>query len=95
MIIPIDDETRITSDRHHWILQRARRRRRNGEWCQDWRSESYYSSLPLALAALGEAWVRCSDAQGLSNAILEYENAATRLAEALTSADPDGIREST
>ena len=95
MIIPIDHETRITSDRHHWILQRARRRRRNGEWCQDWRSESYYPSLPLALAALGEAWVRCSEAEGLCNAIQEYENAATRLAEALTSADPDGVHEST
>ena len=95
MIIPIDDETRIASDRYHWILQRARRRRRDGEWLQDWRNQSYYTSLPLALAALGEAWVRCSDAEGLRNAIREYENAATRLAEALTAVAPDGIHEST
>ena len=95
MIIPIDHETRITSDRHHWILQRARRRRRNGEWLNDWRSEGYYPSLPLALAALGEAWVRCSEAEGLCKAIQEYENACERLAGALTSADPDGVHEST
>jgi hypothetical protein len=93
MIIPIDHETRITSDRHHWILQRARRRRRNGEWLNDWRSESYYPSLPLALIAVGEAWVRCSDAEGLSNAILEYQNAATRLAEALLPVATDGAQE--
>ena len=95
MIIPIDDETRITSDRHHWILQRARRRRRNGEWLKDWRNQGYFSSLPLALFALGDGWVRCSDAEGLRNAIREYENAATRLAEALTSVAPDSFHEST
>ena len=95
MIIPIDDETRITSDRHHWILQRARRRRRNGEWLKDWRNQGYFSSLPLALAALGDDWVRCSEAEGLCKAIQEYENACERLAEALTSADPDSFHEST
>ena len=95
MIIPIDDETRIASDRHHWILQRARRRRRDGEWLQDWRNQSYYTSLPLALVAAGEQWVRCVDGEGLSNAIRAYENACTRLAEALMSVPPDGIKKST
>ena len=93
MIIPIDDETRITSDRHHWIVQRARRRRRDGEWRQDWRSESYYPSLPLALFALGDDWVRCSEAEGLCNAIREYENACTRLSDALMPVATEGTQE--
>ena len=83
MIIPIDDEYRIASDRHQWILQKAMRKKRDGQQLIEWNAESYYPSFDAAICALGEALVRRSDAVGFADALLAVKSIVTTLSQAL------------
>ena len=84
MILPLNDETRIVSDRYQWIIQRSRKRTVNGKPDQVWEAQSYYPTLPSAIKAVGERLVRDSDAEGFTEALAEIERISTRLSRALT-----------
>ena len=64
MILPIDDEYRIASDRHQWMIQRARQRTPNGQSVLEWGFESSYPTFEGAVRELGERLVR--ESEGLS-----------------------------
>lgn len=83
MILPINDEYRISSDRYQWIIQKSRQRKRNGELVTEWRSESFFSKFEGAIQELGERMVRESEAVGLTRALEDVERVVTTLCQAL------------
>ena len=58
MIIPINEQYRLTSDEFQWIIQK--RRTRKGK--EDWEAHLYYPSLKAAVEGLGELMERQSKA---------------------------------
>ena len=80
MIIPINDQYRISSDEYQWIIQTKRNRKGK----KDWQARFYYPTLKAALEGLGELMVRQSDVVTLADALAEVENVATTLSQALT-----------
>ena len=83
MILPIDDEYRIASDRHQWMIQRARQRTRNGKSVLEWWFESSYPTFEGAVRELGERLVRESEAQGFTEALVDVKRVCARLSRAL------------
>ena len=83
MILPINDEYRISSDSYQWIIQKSRQRKRNGELVTEWRSESFFSTFEGVLRELGERMVRESDAVGFAQALEDVERVVTTLSQAL------------
>ena len=80
MIIPINEQYRLTSDEFQWIIQK--RRTRKGK--KDWEARLYYPSLKAAVEGLGELMVRQSKANSLVDALAAIENIATALSQAAT-----------
>ena len=80
MIIPINSQYQIQSDRYQWII--AKSRFRNGK--KEWQPESFYRSFDHALRSLGEQMVRESKAQTLTDALTHVDHVATTLSQALT-----------
>ena len=80
MIIPINEQYRLTSDEFQWIIQK--RRTRKGK--ADWEARLYYPSLKAAVEGLGELMVRQSKANTLVDALAAIENIATALSQAVT-----------
>ena len=80
MIIPINDLYRICSDEYQWIIQKKRNRKGK----EDWASRHYYPTFESAVRSLGELMVRQSKADTLAIALVEVENVATTLSQALT-----------
>ena len=80
MIIPINEQYRLTSDEFQWIIQK--RRTRKG--MKDWEARLYYPSLKAAVEGLGELMVRQSKANTLVDALAAIENIATALSQAVT-----------
>ena len=80
MIVPINEQYRITSDPRQWIVQQ--RRTRKGK--EGWEPQTYHQSFESALQSLGERLVRDSNAQTLEEALVDVENATTTLSQALT-----------
>ena len=80
MIIPINEQYRLTSDEYQWIIQK--RRTRKGK--EDWEARLYYPSLKAAVEGLGELMVRQSKANTLVDALTAIENIATALSQATT-----------
>ena len=80
MIIPINEQYRLTSDEYQWIIQK--RRTRKGK--EDWEARLYYPSLKAAVEGLGELMVRQSKANTLVDALAAIENIATALSQAVT-----------
>lgn len=83
MILPINDEYRISSDRYQWMIQKPHKRNRNGEQVITWESESYFPTFKGALRELGERMVRESEAVGFARALEEVERVVTKLCAAL------------
>ena len=83
MILPIDDEYRIASDRHQWIIQKSHQRKRNGELVTEWESQSFFPTYEGAVGELGERMVRAADAVGVADALVAVENVVTTLCQAL------------
>ena len=83
MILPVDDEFRIASDKNQWIIQKAGKRKRNGKEVTEWCSESYYPTFESAVGELAQRMVRESDAVGFAEALVEVENVVTTLSRAL------------
>ena len=79
-IIPINEEFRLTADKHQWIIQQVRTRKGKTDWESQW----YFSSIQGALNHLGEVMVRVSGAQTLAEALEAVENVTTTLSQALT-----------
>ena len=80
MILPIDEQYRITADPYQWIVQR--KRTRAGQ--EDWQSQTYHSTFESAARELWELMVRTSDAQTLVDALADVERITTTLSQALT-----------
>ena len=80
MIIPIDAQFRIKSDRYQWIIQ-ERRTRKGGE---AWESKLFFGTFQSAVKELGELMVRLSGADTLGDALEEVEKVTTTLSQALT-----------
>ena len=80
MIIPIDAQFRIKSDRYQWVIQ-ERRTRKGGE---SWESKLFFGTFQLAVKELGELKVRLSGADTLDDALEEVEKVKTTLSQALT-----------
>ena len=66
MIIPINEQYRLTSDEFQWIIQR--RRTRKGK--KDWEARLYYPSLKAAVEGLGELMVRQSKVTAFAKTLL-------------------------
>ena len=84
MILPISDQYRISSDRYQWVVQKRRTRTKGGRKISDWQAQSYYPTLPSALAQLGERMVRESEANMVVDALAAINDVATTLSLALS-----------
>ena len=80
MIIPINEQYRITTDPYQWMVQK--KRTRAGQ--EDWQSQTYHPTLESARMELLERMVRASDAQTLVDALADLEKITTTLSQALT-----------
>ena len=80
MQIKINDQYRISSDSHQWIIQQ--RRTRKG--VDGWKSISYHTTIDAVVKHLGQRMVRESDAETLASALVDIENVTTTLSQALT-----------
>ena len=79
MIIPINEQYRVTSDAHQWTVQK--RRARNNK--EDWESQTYHPSVDAAVRSLGERMVRECKTDTLVDALKAVETIATTLSQAL------------
>ena len=80
MIVPINEQYRITTDPYQWIVQKKRSRKGK----EDWEPQTYHTSFQSALQSLGEFMVRQSDATTLTDVLAEVESITTTLSQALT-----------
>ena len=80
MIIPVDEQFRIATDPNQWMVEKARTR--NGK--KDWAPKLFYPTFESALKGLGELMVRRSNAETLADALLDVNEIATTLSQALT-----------
>ena len=79
MKLPIDEQYRISSDAHQWILQKVRTRK----GVKDWESITFHSDLDDLIQHLGHRMVRESDATTLAEALVAIENVTTTLSQVL------------
>ena len=79
MIVPINEQYRITTDPYQWIVQKKRTRKDQ----VDWESVTYHPTFKSALQSLGELMVRRSDAATLADALVDVENVTTTLSQVL------------
>ena len=80
MKLPINEQYRISSDAHQWILQKTRTRK----VVKDWESITFHGDLDDLIKDLGNRMVRESDATTLAEALVAIENVTTTLSQALT-----------
>ena len=80
MIIPINQQYRITTDPYQWIIQT--KRTKYGK--EEWRAETYHPTFESALQSLGELLVRQSNAETLADALDAVKTVTTQLSQALT-----------
>ena len=80
MKLPINEQYRISSDAHQWILQKTRTRK----GVKDWESITFHGDLDDLIKDLGNRMVRESDATTLVDALVVIGNVTTTLSQALT-----------
>ena len=80
MMIPINDQFRITSDSRQWMIERKRLRKGK----ESWEARLYFGTLKACLKDLGELIVRTSKANTLADALDDVEKVTTTLCQALT-----------
>ena len=83
MLLSINNEWRIASTEHCWILQRARVTDK-GETV--WQNKAYHATLADLLPVLGEKALRHSDATTLAAALAELEVLASAVRVAIQGA---------
>ena len=81
MIIPIDDDWRITTDPLNWIVQRHTKDK-HGNY-SDWKNIAYLGSFRQSVEWLAKRMIREDEAVGLVNAIEAVKNIARRLSDVL------------
>ena len=79
MIIPINEQYRITTDPYQWIVQKKRSRKNR----EDWEPQTYHPSLDAAIHSLWEHLVRASDAETEADALRDIERITTTFSQAL------------
>ena len=67
MILPLDDKYRIKSETHQWIIQKARKRKKDGALI--WESFAYFSNFESCFKRLGEVMIRELDTHGLEDLV--------------------------
>jgi len=82
MILNIDENWRITSDKYQWILQKPCKITPKNQ--TGWKNEAFYVSLPALVESLADRMLRASDAATLSEALEEVKSIQRRLSRALT-----------
>ena len=83
MHIQIDKRFALGSDRHAWFISEKKIRRRGSRTLEEWPPIAWYTSLEGAVNGLAQLSLRVSDAQTLSEALLEVENLGASLCKAL------------
>jgi hypothetical protein len=83
MILPVNSEYRIATDPYAWKIQQYTRRKRNGELIHEWKSIKWYGTLQQAVQCLANLMIMSCDAQTLADALVEVENVAATLCQAL------------
>ena len=83
MILPINEQYRIRSDRYQWIIQKPHQRQRNGESVIEWDSQGFYPTFEGVVRELGERMVRESEAVGFAEALEDIERVVTTLSQVL------------
>jgi len=89
MIIHINQQFRIASDRYQWKIEERRVRKGKLEW----RSIRYYTRFESALSDLGEMLVRLSKAETFADALSDIKDVATTLSRALPRLEDDDWRQ--
>jgi len=84
MIIPIDNDHRINSDRNQWILQERRTVKGNDVWL----NVAYYTSLDSIINHVYDVKLRLSNAEGLTECLAEAKRLNDVLSRALAYIDP-------
>ena len=79
LIIPVNQQFQIKSDRYQWIIQRKRTRKGN----EVWESQTYHPSVDAAVRSLGDRMVRECKTYTLVDALKAVEIIATTLSQAL------------
>ena len=80
MMIPINEQLRITSDSRQWMIERKRTRKGK----ESWEARLYFGTLEACIKDLGELMVRTSKANTLADALKDVENVTATLSQALT-----------
>ena len=80
MILPIDNNWRITADTYSWRIEKSRTR--NGRI--EWQPCSWFTTLESTIRGLGDRMVRTSEAQTLAEALEVVKNVSAKLSQALT-----------
>ena len=85
MIIPIDENFRISSDQYQWIIQErkvAETGKNAGK--ERWVNVSYWGTVQGAVKGLSELMIRLHDSESLTDALEYIEKLSTKLTQALT-----------
>jgi len=82
--IPISGRFQITSDQYQWVVQKCRKRNKQGRLVDEWESVSFYPSFEGALVSLGESMVRNSNAVGYAQAHARLQYVLTTLSRAVS-----------
>jgi hypothetical protein len=83
MIIPIDNQYRISGDKHSWNIQEARTRTINGKVIEEWESTKFHPSITSAVNSLSNLLIRTSKANTVAEAIEEVKLVVYKLTQAL------------
>jgi len=84
MIIPIDADYRISSDRYQWILQERREfKKGTEEEYARWENLAFYPRLEGIVEHLFDLKLRLSKTEGLEECIAEAKNLSAALQRAL------------
>ena len=85
MIIPIDENFRISSDKYQWIIQECKVTETGKNAGKErWVNVSYWGTVQGAVKGLGELMVRLHDSDTLTDALEYIEKLTSKLSQALT-----------
>ena len=81
MIIPINDEYRISTDANNYRIDIKVKKGKDG---REWKSVKFFSTLNATINRLAEMMLMESDVIGLDNALTEAKRISGELMSALT-----------
>ncbi len=80
--IEINDEYRIASDEHQWIVQRKSVNGKTGE--VSWMNKTFHAEIDQATKSLSGLLLRLSDANGLGEILDEIRRIDAMIAQAMS-----------